>query len=250
MSQFNFDTENEKYIDGFFRHLENPQITSPFLTYNPSKKVEQIIKEIKQAISLFGKDLGYDLKLRIPGNKNIRFVKKTDLNKKYNSGVFKSEIRGVLDPKTFIIYICIDNTNKSYRDNYSIAHSINHKLIHYISYKKIHISKKDKSFRIARSGLRHGNKYFFFDEAITELTNLYIIKKYWGKYPHLKLLKKNALSEISHKITLPVKAELKKLAIKENTGYDDILNIAQHDLLVGSSSILKKLPSAFLATIK
>jgi hypothetical protein len=250
LSRFNFNIQDKRYIKGFYHYLKDPQINGPLFIYKPSSKIKLIISEIKQAVFLFGEDLGYNLKLRIPDSDTIRFVKRANLNTKYKSRVLKEDIRGIFDPKTFLIYISIDNQNKLFRENFSLAHSINHELIHFISHKKIHIDKNDNSFRIVESGLRKINKYFFLDEAVTELTNLVIINKYWGRFPNLKMIQKNALSEISYVETLKTKKTLEQIAEKQGTSFEHILGIVQHDYLTGSRNIFTKLPKTSLITIR
>ncbi|KKR28592.1 hypothetical protein A2715_03240 [Candidatus Woesebacteria bacterium RIFCSPHIGHO2_01_FULL_39_32] len=243
LENFTFKGATDKrFLNGFYRYIRSKVITDLHI-FIPPQQFQNTVEDIKKALYLFGIDLGYDLTPRILFLNRLVFAKKADLLKK--DSTWKDDYRSVFSQDNFKIYISVDATG-SFRTNDSLAHSINHEFIHGISYKEIYISQNNKEWIVTKLGIRRKNRFFILNEAVTELTNIYVINKFWPRFKNTKSLVNFANREISApNAVFLVNAMFEELVKRSHLSYKDILRKAQVDLLTGSQNTLS-LISRFL----
>ena len=191
---------------------------------------------MKELIQAFGRSVGFDLSKRIAYLDRIVFVSRRDLQKMLPSQNTRAFFR---QNDNFKIYVPIDDEHGVNRDWSSVAHSLNHEFIHCVSYQEVHLYGQDKSFKTVKSGMRRLDRFFLLNEALCELTNLYIINRFWPNLVSTKSLWVSAISEISIPEGVSfLNGLIEKLSDEMKLGYDDILTLAHTDLLVGSDQFL------------
>lgn len=226
-------------VKEFYEYINSHPLSAQW--YIPPPEFLKVIDGVKKSIGEFGVSLGFDLSKRIKYLDRTVFIKQEDMSKAEPllkpRAMFRSN-------ENFKIYVSIDDSSGTNRDFGSVAHSLNHEFIHSISFQEVFFYKEEKHFELVTSGMKVGSgtyqgKFFLLNESLTELTNIYIINKFWPSLDQTRQLVELATNEISLPNAVSfLNALFEKLSEESNLNYDQVLEMAQKDMLTGSEQLL------------
>ncbi len=226
---------SEANVAVFLKYIDSHPLFKE--TFVPPQKFLEVVGHMKLSIDLFGRDNGFDLGKRLPYLDRLVFVSQAEMIQIFGTSLNPRAIFNSTD--NFKIYVAIDDLDGKNRAWGSVAHSVNHEFLHCIAFHEVFINRRDETFETVRSGMLRKEKYFFLNEALCELTNLYVMNRYWRKIEATRSI----IDESTAECAVPEGVSLlygliAKLGSETGRGFVEILRIAHEDLLTGADLFL------------
>lgn len=168
-------------IEGARQYLEIGKVEMPPEQEKSSEREKQLLG-IKAALLEFTEsELKIDVSKRIPENDNFHFLDK--------SGYQDFRIMHSLDPRSAGVHTTnghmIIQEHSKVEDALGIAQ---HELVHVVSSTTIDLCEVDGALQVGSGHTGYVNRknqaLAMVDEALTEMTNVEVMIKYWGNFRH------------------------------------------------------------------
>lgn len=175
---FNIKTD-EHLLKVFDEMLDKePRVGTPITELiNIELPLTELIESVKEWANIFGFDVGE----RVPLIKDITFIEKDDFLSKVPKARIHADTMASADLISNTIQIFkFDDTN-----TFRLLETISHELIHLCSHRVINVEVKENKYIFTEGTRGYWNgkdtRYRYFSEALTELSNVYIISELWHK---------------------------------------------------------------------
>lgn len=195
------------------------------------------VTQMTEAINMFLADLGVEKVFKAPALDQIHFYNPNDFNSVSNKlGLVAENGKGALVTLGDIIVSDGGNSEET-------LYIFNHENIHFDSAATIDVqTQTDQKLAIKHFlGLRRSDRGFnILNEAITEITNVALIKEYWRKQPDLRGIEaslnplgyapyvdffKRLIEQVANKMGLSYETVLKRLQLQMFAGKGDALGL-------------------------
>ncbi|MBU1117839.1 hypothetical protein KKD37_02645 [Patescibacteria group bacterium] len=208
--------------------------------YKEISEAKSLLKAESRAVISWGKEkLRIDLSGRMPTEDGVHFLLEPDFNKIANIFGCEPNVSGFRMPSGEIFI----KQQPKLVDTLSI---VQHERLHGVSYQKPTAQQiiNNRSKEILCSGYSRyisGEKHYgSFDEALTEMANLIIIREYWSQQPKLRELRIVDQRHIAYPGEILVVDELiKKISEKNGREYKDVFYELMKGKIKGKSRTLR-----------